>query len=314
MNQILLESKKTKFLIIGVLLTSILIVGCLSQPSSLNNPLDSDNLQKIRIFNSTNGIYSINVTVPIITGKLMTYTVEKPNYTREQVSSLAKKLGMSGEIRDTPEAFFANSSDEEKNIFTVFKNKKQISFENLSGGSSGDLNDDGAIAAVNDFVNNTDLMPTDASNIRVSGYNTGGEKSPTGQGFQDNKQIVVSLSRQLNGLPDWNSKMMVTVGSHGNVVGFFMVWPDYQSYKAVSLKSPELAFKEFQTQEKNFVGAGMPINPEKIVVTNVSLGYSTSGGKYLQPIYLFSGYGQQGDRIQKIDPLVKIPASSEPLE
>jgi hypothetical protein len=314
MNKSVMKSIISEFFIICILLSLILCTGCISEHSSSNNPSNTDVIKGTRFLNFTNGIYSINATVPVVTGKIMTYTVVKPNYSHDRVSSLAKKLGMSGEVRETPEAYFAEGSDEEKFIFAVFRNENKISFENRTGGSSGAMTDDEAKSVVKEFLKSADLMPPDASELRVSGYNTVEGTSSTGQQIQISKQIVVTSSRIINQIPEWDSTMMVTVGSHGNVVGFFMVWPDYQSYKAVSLKSPELAFKEFQAQEKNFVGAGMPINPEKIIVTNVFLGYSTAGGKYLQPVYLFSGYGQQGDQIRKIDPLVKIPACSEALE
>jgi hypothetical protein len=313
MNQNFLKITKTLFFVAIILLIYTFANGCLSQSSeNLSSP--PNNLSEKHVFNSTHGIYSINATVPVITGKIMTYSVERPNYSEEWISLLAKTLGMSGNIREGEKAFYASRADEENNYFIVYKDKMQISFKNFRGSFSKNLTDSEAIAAVNSFLQRSNITIPDASVPQISGYNTGGEKLPTDQFNQNSKQIVVTSSRRINHIPEWDSKMMITVGDNASVVGFLIIWPDYQPYKKVSIISPEQAFEEFQMKDIYFTGSGLPIQPEKIIVTNVTLGYSAMDGKYLQPVYLFSGYGQQGDSIQEIDPLVKIPASREVFE
>lgn len=314
MNNNLLKTIKILFFVVIIILIYTFANGYLSQSSSVTIHSYPDNLSEKDVFNSTHGIYSVDATVPVITGKIMTYSVERPNYSQESISLLAKTLGMSGNIREGENAFYASRADEENNYFTVYKDKMQISYKNLSGRFTENLTDREAITAANNFLERSKITIPDASVPQISGYNTGGGKLPTDQLNRISKQIIVTSSRRINHMPEWDSRMMITVGDKASVVGIFIVWPDYQPYKEVSIISPEQAFEEFQMKDIYFTGSGLPIQPEKIVVTNVSLGYSAIDGKYLQPVYLFSGYGQQGDSIQKIDPLVKIPASREVLE
>ncbi len=266
-------------------------------------------VKSTRFLESTIGKYSISTEVPQTSDKVMIYFSEKPSYSSEWVSSLAKKLGMSGEIRETPEAYFASSADEKDNIFVVHKDARVIVFTKRNAGSSGDLTDEKAIASVKEFLKSTDLMPSDALEPSVA-YNTGEGLSPSGEIQKGWKQVVVTFPRQLNGVMVWNSQLMVTVDSQGNVVDLFMNWRDYKPYKEAFLKSPEKAFEEFQ--EKSIVSGK---SPDKITVNSVSLVYTeppaASKEKYLRPIYVLDGMVQSSvGRTESFEPVI-ITASQE---
>ncbi|MDI6720660.1 MAG: hypothetical protein QMD46_13735, partial [Methanomicrobiales archaeon] len=117
------------------------------------------------------------------------------------------------------------------------------------------------------------------------------------------KQTVVTFSRELNGLEVWDSQILADVDSQGNIVGLFINWQDYKPYKEVSLKTPEQAFEEFQTEFTN-IHEG---KAEKVAVTSVSLGYSSMPISetqwYLQPTYVFEGYVQRGKVINEFEPI-----------
>jgi len=219
---------------------------------------------------------------------------------------------MSGDVRENEFGFYANTSDEEKFYFILEKNNQSMSYMSRNeGSSSGNLTDDEAITAVKGFLKSADLM-ADAMEPRVV-YNSGMTMTRSGEITQTSKQIVLVFSRKINGLPVWGSRAMITVGSRGNIANIFMVWPDYQSYKTVSLISPEQAFGEFQTKKLVFLNGEPQSGPEKIVVTDLSPGYSTAGGKYFRPVYLFGGYGQRGNDTRQFNP-VEIPATPEAFE
>lgn len=311
MNQIILRLKISQFLIISVLISIILFAGCVSPDSSLNSQSDPNPIMKNQFLNLTEGIYSINTTVPIISGKIMTYSIERPNYTREQVSSLATNLGMSGEIRETKEAYIGNASDDGKYMFAVMKEANRISFQDFNGAPSNDLTSDEAISAVKRILGNASLFPADTTEPSVT-YIMGECKLESGEMSKNCKKMVLSYPRNQNGLPVWGSTLMVTVGYQEKIIDMLMNWPDYHQYKEVSVKSPEQAFKEFQTKDLVFMGTDGSIKPEKVIVTEVSFGYSNGRGEYLQPTYLFRGYGQEGTRIEKFNP-VEIIASDEVL-
>jgi hypothetical protein len=312
MSEIFNKSTKTKLFITCIMISLFLTAGCVSQVSPSNSSADSNNLIETRVLDATNGTYSINATVPLITGNIMTYIVEKPDYSQGWVNSLAKKLGMCGDVRENEFGFYANTTDEEKFFFILEKKTQRLVFTSHDEGSSGNLTDDEAITVVKDFLKSADLM-SDAGKPRVV-YGPGDiTMSRSGQITQKPKQIVLVFSRRINGLPVWGSTSMITVGSGGNISNIFMVWPDYQPYKTVSLISPEQAFGEFQNKKLVFLNGEPQLRPEKIIVTNVSLGYSTFGGKYFRPVYLFGGYEQRGNDTQQFNP-VEIPATNEALE
>ena len=312
MSQTLNKSIKTAFFSGCVVLSLILIAGCVSQVPSSNSTVIQDSLRISRVLNATNGSYSVNTTVTVVTGNIMTYSIEKPNYSKEWVSSLAKKLGMSEDIRETEYGFFVNTSEENKFSFHLEKDRKYLLFIRRNAGSlSGNLTDNEKIVVVKDFLKSMNLM-SDAEEPRVV-YGPGIESlSRSGQLTQTSKQVILVFSRQINGLPVWSPKSMITVNDGGIITDIGMSWPDYQPSKTVTLRSPEQAFVEFQTEKLYYPGSESKISPEKIVVTNISLGYSSNGGKYFQPVYLFEGYGQQGNKTWYFNP-IEISASDEEL-
>jgi hypothetical protein len=93
----------------------------------------------------------------------------------------------------------------------------------------------------------------------------------------------------------------------------FMNWRDYTPYKQVPLKTPEQAFQEFQTKPL----VVQTIKPGKVIVNAITLVYYTQPAvvneKYLQPIYVFEGYVQNGNTTEKFRP-VAIAATNEVFE
>jgi len=306
------NSLKNIFLIISILISLILISGCTSQDTSSINTSESSNFQNARFLSITNGTYSINATVPVVTGKMMTYTIEKPNYSWQQASSLAKKLGMFEEIRENEYAYIANETYERKLVFAVSKSDNTISYRNFSGVSPGTLTSAEAMKIVNDLLMSVGILPKD---IPEPDFNYQMSECPllSGENDKNCKIIDIFFTRKINSYQIAGWALKITIGHGGQIGDMIMTWPEYHPYKEVSIKSPEQAFVEIQTKRPFFIGLGNPITPEKIVVTQVELIYVKKDGKYLIPTYVFYGYGQQGDRQQEFD-AIQIPASSEELE
>jgi len=239
----------------------------------------------------------------------MTYTSEEPGYTTEWVSSLAKKFGMSGQIRESKEAYFADETEEDDYIFVVHRDDKIIVFENYHGQSGDPPSPEDATKSVKEFLENTSLMFPDATEAGID-YNTGGSISSSGEYVQNFRQIVVIFSRELNGLEVWDSEILADVDSQGNVVGLFISWRDYKPYKEVSLKTPEQAFEEFLKEFARVHGE----KTEIVIVTDVLLGYSSlpiSGTqRYLQPTYVFEGSVQRGSSIDEFEPIIIVTGST----
>lgn len=276
------------------------------------NVVSGTNPVNTRLVELTSGRKTINESVPDASEKIMIYRSVKPGYTREWVRTLAKKLGMSGEIVETPEAYFASEQDQKDNIFIVHKDKKVIVFSKRNSASSGDMTDDNAISVVKQFLNDADLMPPDALEPSVA-YNTGEGLSSSGEITKGWKQIVVSFPREINGMMVWNSQLMVTVDAEGNIVDLFLNWRDYEPYKELSLKTPEQVFEEFQSQPPGISETSL----EKINVNDVALVYAgpsaASIDEELKPIYVFEGTIQREGNNESFESAV-ISASQELLE
>jgi len=134
---------------------------------------------------------------------------------------------------------------------------------------------------------------------------TDGESlTKSGERKVDWRTAVVTYSRELDGLPVWNSQKMVELDSKDNVIGYFQNWRDYEPYKKFKLKSLDTAFTEFQAKQ-DLSDKG---KADKIVVNNVQLGYysqpAVATEKFLQPIFVFEGYRQYGDSAEPFNPVV----------
>lgn len=288
------------FFIACSLVFLILIAGCISPVPSSNSATAADGIRSTRLLNATNGSYSVNASIPVIPEDIMIYSVERPGYSKEWVSSLAKQLGMNGEIREEEDSFSAGEQDENAHL-AVGKDIRHINFWEKQGEySSGNLTEAEAILSVKKFLAESDLL-SDAMEPEIA-YNTAISVSgPPGPITRTSQEMVLVFSRRINGLRSWQSTAMITVDSQGNITSMFIVWPDYRPVKTVPSKSPERAFEEFQAKKLEFSESGIYINPERVVVDTVFLGYATIEEKTLKPVYYFYGYGIQGNVTSRFD-------------
>jgi len=327
-------STATFFVLCLLLTISIVSAGCTSETSSAvpspdvtlhnssqeygdldqeeNSTLEDSTSHDPRFFNATEGMYSINASFPAVSDRIMVYTPEKPEYTKEWVSSLARKLGMSGKVRESKDAYYADEAEEDDYRFAVYKHDQMINFKKYRQQSGDPPSPEDATNAVKELLESAGLMFPDATGAGI-GYDTGGSISSSGEYVQNFRQIVVMFDREMNGISVLGSSIMARVDAQGNVVELDLHWPDYKPYKEVSLKSPERAFAEYlQYQKDSLYIEGPPMKPEKVVVNKVSLFYRSTG-KYFEPTYVFQGYGQQGEVTQPFAS-VCIVATDEELE
>jgi Fungalysin/Thermolysin Propeptide Motif len=213
---------------------------------------------------------------------------------------------MSGDLRETETAFYANESDANKYYFVVRKDIPMISFQKLNSRSGLPQSKDQSIAAVTTFLQKNNLLRPGTKEPVVDN-NVGESLTPSGERHLNWKTNVISYPQMINGLPVFNAQFNVEVDSNNNIIGLFKNWRDYTPYKESYLKSPKIAFEEFRIKNSQ----SQQGNPDKIVVSNVSLGYymqsSEHSENYLQPTYTFDGYYQTGNSTDPFDP-VAIPA------
>jgi hypothetical protein len=250
--------------------------------------------------------YSIAASVPVTKETAVIYKPVKSEYSKEQASSLAKSLGMSGDIRETDDAFYTSDNDAEQFLFSVQKNSSMIIFRNntpRSGTVQTIQSDAQVISATNTFLRKINLMPS--GELEPRGVNNSiVTYTRSGTVANERKVYAVIYPRSIDGLPVFNAQFNVEVDSESNVIGLFKNWRDYEPAGKITLKSSEEAFSEFKTHPPK----SKIIVPEKVRVTGVSLGYtmqtSADGEEYLQPVYIFEGNNQRGNLVEPFEPVI----------
>ena len=253
--------------------------------------------------------YSLPAVVAITREKAMIYKPIKTGYTKEWASSLAKSFGMSGNISETEDVFYADGNDANQFYFVIQKNTSMISFQKLNQISDIVQSESRSRSAAKTFLQNNHLMPSEYWETNVAN-NTVVSISSKGERQVISKTNVLWYLQQINGLPVFGARSMVEIDSDGNIVGFFKNWRDYEPYQEITLKSPEDAVLEFRVHQFQDIKG----TPEKVNVTHISLGYqiqqSEDMGEYLEPVYIFEGNADLGDSIVPFEP-VKISANKE---
>jgi hypothetical protein len=246
---------------------------------------------------------SITVSIPVASDKAMMYIPVKSVYTKEWASSLAKSLGMSGDIRETEDSFYANDMDTKNNVFIVRKDASLILFQKF-GSRSGIVQSDAAsVSAVNKFLLSNNLMPPGYPEPRLM-KNDGGSITQAGERKTNWITNVISYQQVLDGLPVIGAQFNVEVDSGGNIVGLIRNWREYEPFKEISQKKPDDVLKEFRAISLR----NAKDSSEKVIVTGVLLGYrmqrSGDTGEYLQPVYIFKGHYKNGDSIKPLEPVI----------
>jgi PKD repeat protein len=227
------------------------------------------------------------------------YTPGKSGYTKKWVSILAKNLGMSGDIRETDDAFYASSIDSQYYYFEVRKDTSRISFQKFNARTGLPQSKERAITAASTFLRKNNLLPFNIPDPEVVN-NIGETMTTAGVHHTDWKTNVVTYPQTIDGLPVYNAQFTVELDSNNNIIGLFRNWRDYTPLTKITIKSPEEAFSEIKTRQQR----SETINPDKINVTGISFGYSLrrsrNGEEYLEPVYIFDKNNPNGDWLESI--------------
>jgi hypothetical protein len=279
-------------------------------------------LQSGQVITLTEGNYQLNAVMNPVPERIMIYIPTEQEITTEKSGKISKELGMSGTVTEIKTGY-TNDPKKENKFFLIQKKTGTISYEDLTRWKKArDIDvpeklssDDKAIARATDFLTAADLLPQDAILDGIRHNPTETLYSPTRKEIT-HETVSVIYGRELNGLPVQNSKILVELGGNSDIVSLFMNWRDYSPYKEVAVKPVPDAFTDFTKRTLHY---HLTDDPEKIVVTNISLKYysqvaaAAATEKYLQPVYLFEGYVQHGDESVPFEPIY-IPATTEQFD
>jgi len=306
----------------GISLVVILLVAAAAgaaytiayQPTS---EIVSPSIDNMKGFLSTPS-YVLNTTLPSGPDKLMVYKSTRPDISveREEVSSLAKRLGLTGDVSEVSGEFIRTDGQYH---LEVNKNSGRVAYTDTSRWMTGNdkdkpLNlpsDDEATDMARKFLIGNGLMPDDAvlckvDHPRVVAIDKTGDVIDVG--FED---VRVSFTREVDGLPvvGAGSKIDVEVGGGGDVISMYKVWREYMPYKEFSIITPDEAFEKLKE-----VGIFTGIKDvETASIDMVYLGYYAKSASevqtYLQPVYIFEGEAKGDNETSEF--VQYIPATSE---
>ena len=115
--------------------------------------------------------YVLNTTLPLVPDKLMVYRT-KPNITREEVTSLAERLGMNGSVREVDVWFMVTDGQYDLDVSKisgamVYRDRSRSMTGNDRDKPENLPSDEEAVEIARRFLEERGLMPKDAVFRRV---------------------------------------------------------------------------------------------------------------------------------------------------
>ncbi len=286
------------------------------QPASTSNNLNGNVLGKI----SNNLV--LDTSLPKSAEKILIYKVVPAHYTRQDVITLAQKFNISttDRIKEVDEG--SSIASEDGTTYAIMKNSGSFEYTNTKRADTvNPLDVPGKLPTDNEaekiataFLKDRDLLPEGTVFIGTEHgkiYRLG-EKGNDTVVWED---VEVWYGRMLNGLKVKGSQLSVAVGGNGDIIDYYANWRNYQPYKELPLKTPELAFEDLKIKG---VAVGMN-NPDKVSINEMYLAYHTKPGaepeEYLEPVYVFKGNvivdGKSVDSVEEYIPALTNNAVKE---
>lgn len=312
---------KTKYIALGIgMLVLAGIICAVGVPLLLGNETsspgetgqgNSSDLMATKSAGNTNGTYTVSAALPSVPEQIALYAVVKPEVTAESVTSVAKKMGLNGTVREADEQMLLSDDPYSLEVNMRSGRVALIDIPRWMNPNDKDLpanlpSDEKAIEIATTYLKEKGLMPEDAVQCGVSHpqiVRSDESGKVTGVAFED---VQVSYSRTIDGRPVVGSELTVEVGGGGDILNVYKLWRDYTSEKEIAIITPEEALNELQS-------AGIPGDAQTAKITEVALGYyeaqAMDDPAYLVPVYIFKGDTQE-DGTET--PFVRyVPASPE---
>jgi hypothetical protein len=295
---------KTLLTIISLLVLSVigLLTSCFREPV----PYVFEGIMQPGIENAPPVEVFLDAELPVVPEKLPVYKIETVD--DEYMSSLARRLGFDhqpGNPDDPngPYTYFQDSDYQPRTkladgirylelyrdgslwLFTACAGKISSPPQNLPS-----FEEAKQIAA--DWLVSHDLYPANVTEVEKGGglevTGASGESTPY--------SIIVRFQTGLAGYNIYTSAASVEVGDNGAIIGANINMTQLKEYETVSIKTPEAALDVLKARLASPL-ADPPEARESVInlrsfeqltVTRVTLQYTTGGG-YLQPVYVFEG-------------------------
>jgi hypothetical protein len=235
---------------------------------------------------------------PLVPEKMLVYRVDR-NISEDVIRKFASQLGVNGEIHRGRMIVSIGEGDYSVSGVPTSAFMEYSTIVPEPGYDPQYINthlpsDDEAVKISDEFLDQHNIRPEGAVFYSTS-HNIGHFISGEIQ-VKNSESINVWYKRWIDGCMILTDKLHVVVGVNGEVRKMIREWPAYEPYQEFSTIGPEEAFGFLK--KTGVVIRDEMKNPEKAIVTNVSLVYidqtNTEDFDYLIPVYYFKGT-VQGD-------------------
>lgn len=302
-------------MLVLLILGSAIIIGCKSTGSTgilwNNSDLPKLTVRPLDELGPTGSRLNLRISerLPNFPEKIMVYRVRKPSVTKVSVLAQAKKLGISGTVRNSDLGLSVKTS---RGDFHIAKDTGSFDystkdFEHQAFPLKNVLSDAEYKRLAIDFLNKNDLLSKDAVFERINR----GITTTTGlPGKKTKSPIMIEAvfgSKKLNGL-EWSGtepKISVYFGENGKIIGASSTWREVEPFKNYPIISVDEAIKQIRDGKviiynQYFDNNGI-IRDVKLVYLSEPIGYNQ---KYVIPYYSITYINQPGDLFTVLTPAI----------
>jgi len=240
----------------------------------------------------------MDIALPDFPSEMKVYKVKKPTITGDQVLAQAKKLGISGEVKETPVDFRVKSPngdyivDKATGSFTYFTKEFELQTDPLKTL----LSDEEYQKLATDFLIGKGLMKEDAVFRDVNRNNV----TLSRDGINSPVPYMIEVrygSKDLNGIRfgGVGPKIIVIFGESGKITGAFSVWREVEAFKEYPIISIDEALSQIKAGKATIYDASLNdsgvVKEAKLMYHNDPLGYLQ---EFVIPYYMVTGTNSAG--------------------
>jgi len=248
-------------------------------------------------------IYPLETDFPIVDVSYPVYRTIIPNLTNEEIQQLGALFGVSGEVEDfIPSSGISRITDYSRDPYAFFEFNRnsgayryQIPDKAMpySTDIQPDLpSDEEARIIATEYLLERNLLPVD---LHFSSVSIGSSSGNSTHVYNLTKHV--GFTREIAGIPVYNTGITITIGEGGEVVGVTNSVRQYDPVpvRYMEIRTPAQAYERLRAGD-------LIMRPlcctSYFAVRNISLGYciedTVSTQEYMLPVYAFACYEPSG--------------------
>jgi hypothetical protein len=272
----------------------------------------------------SSGPYVLAAPFPDVNDSYPVYRTIPPNTSTEEIRRIGNRFEVSGELKPVPSDNVVRLVDDSKDPveeLRYYTNSGAFTYSipgklhpKFPDGEAVLPSDKETRAIATNYLQERGLLSDNVYFESVSVRDRYGHVTPTSHTVY-NLTKHVSFVQEIQGIRVYGAGVGLTINERGEVVsaGSTLRKFDPKPVRDVKIVTPEQAYQRLSSG--NVVIQPLPEDYDKIVVTNISLGYwmetKTEPQKYIVPVYVFSGLAVWDGKSEEI---VRYVSAIDPSE